>query len=167
MAPLRACAHAVLVDLCNTRKLNPASELPRLLPLIVDAQLGEATAACIGHIMRQERDRAAYPVPSHPLTLHTRLCTHVHRPHSWPAGVTLRSARVPVDFRVRAVCCGAGGPAAVAAPAPPLHRPPVPVDAAALPRRHTRARGAFDARWRAAAGASAGGRQPVTRHTAH
>ena len=29
IVPLRKCAHAVLIELCQSRKLNPASELPQ------------------------------------------------------------------------------------------------------------------------------------------
>ncbi|KAL1511551.1 hypothetical protein AB1Y20_006345 [Prymnesium parvum] len=44
---LSRCAHTVLADLCATRKLHPARELPKLLPFVADKDLGSATSACL------------------------------------------------------------------------------------------------------------------------
>ena len=52
--PLRACAHAVLADLLQARKLILSSELPLLLPFVLDEALGESTLACVHRLMTHE-----------------------------------------------------------------------------------------------------------------
>lgn len=53
-APLRSCAHAVLVDLLQSRKLIASCELPRLLPFLLDAGLGSRTLACVQRLIQHE-----------------------------------------------------------------------------------------------------------------
>lgn len=50
-------AHSVVADLCATRRLNPLSELPRLLPFVTDQYLGEKTSSCIHRVMQQASER--------------------------------------------------------------------------------------------------------------